>query len=877
MQQSRYNDIRLLQQHLMLKQLQELQRQQQIPQLCDVRQQNSMNYPFAATKQATGDVSPLPLMNGTFPTDTSQLLTNWDHRGASPFVQGLPNHLSPSVEQGQALHLTGLLPQRVSASIYGGTRDKESHPSHLRGISPETANLANKINDHQQPISLLQSSALSSSFSGDQLAVSSEQVCVSEGSYMSKTDYLGQNMFGELPQTHSSGLLPGTFQPDNAMQTSTPVQEFSWKQDQAGWPGNVLQKPPEMVPLDPLEKKILYNSDDNAWDASFAKYSDFVPGGSGNSFEPMDTFPSLHSGSWSALMQSAVAETSSGDTGLTEEWSGLTYQNPENSTDNQASVIDSGKLHTGWVDNSLQSPFSLTSSPIPVINNSGMSPSIPVFQPSSVQSLNNQHDGLHQDVSHGADQKPVTNAIEWLDRYSMQKPPLQGNQQFQPPSHLNSWSTQNYDYPEGDKKPQSVTSYHDAAQSFSQGGQNNEVIYKTPNASGALANANSVCTVDGWRLAGGQDQLQSAASIFSSNKEDSKPNNFMGIQKLSTERSQQEASQHLHAYSQPNASSQVGIPMHDMGNTSTERNSDQNISASVLHHPLKAVNEAYTEDKDKFSGVEHGHLNASDIATNLAKESANSGGNLKESEGVGCGIELQPNKSISFDGSTVARGVNITALRSVAEKEWAEATNRLIEKLDGEVEKIKERWPQQRAKRRLLLSTQLMQQLLRASPASTLSVDVASTYDSLTYFVAQVTIGDACSLTNYHNSDSCMPSTATDRIQGKVEVSERCADNYFPKTIEDFMTRAKKLEDVLTRLEKTAPFSDINVESQELERYSVINRFAKFHIRGQPNSSKTLPPGSGAAPAVPKASPQRYVVAHPLPEKLPEGVKCLSL
>lgn len=465
MQQSGNNDIQLLQQHLLLKQLQELQRQQQLPQLCNVRQQNPFNYPFAATKQAVGDIPQLPLSNGTYLTDTSQLFANWENRGAFPFVQGLPNRLSASADQGQVMHLTGLLPQGVGASIYSSPVP-ESHPIHLRGISPETANLANKIIDHQQTLSILQPSASSTTFTRDQLTVSSGQVCMPEGSYMYKQDY---NIFGELPpQSHNSGLLPGTLQPDNMMQTSVSVPEFVWKQDQADWPGNMQSKLPQMIPLDPLEKKILYNSDDSAWDSCFGKYSDIVPGGSGNPFEPMDTLPSLHSGSWSALMQSAVAETSSGETGLTEEWSGLTYQNPENSTDNQPSVMDSGRQHTGWADNSLQSPFSLTSSPVPTFNNSSMSPSIPVFQTSSVQSSNHQHAGLHQDVSNGAVQRPVTNAIEWLDRYSVQKPSLQWSQHLQPHSHLNAWSAQNYEYAEGDKILQTIPSHDDSRRSLSQ-------------------------------------------------------------------------------------------------------------------------------------------------------------------------------------------------------------------------------------------------------------------------------------------------------------------------------------------------------------------------------------------------------------------------
>lgn len=96
--------------------------------------------------------------------------------------------------------------------------------------------------------------------------------------------------------------------------------------------------------LDPLEQKFLFNTDDDSL------------GGFGNMFEDTDNsqaFPSLQSGSWSALMQSALEETSSTDTGVQEEWSGLSFQNPEHSSDNQQSklIIESGKNPTLWQNN----------------------------------------------------------------------------------------------------------------------------------------------------------------------------------------------------------------------------------------------------------------------------------------------------------------------------------------------------------------------------------------------------------------------------------------------------------------------------------------------------------------------------------------------
>lgn len=79
-----------------------------------------------------------------------------------------------------------------------------------------------------------------------------------------------------------------------------------------------------------------------------------------------------------------------------------------------------------------------------------------------------------------------------------------------------------------------------------------------------------------------------------------------------------------------------------------------------------------------------------------------------------------------------------------------------------------------------------------------------------------------------------------------------------------------------SRLDKAASILDIKVECQELEKFSVINRFARFHSRGQAGAAETSS-ASGAAGTVLKSVPQRYVTALPLPSKLPEGVQCLSL
>lgn len=76
------------------------------------------------------------------------------------------------------------------------------------------------------------------------------------------------------------------------------------------------------------------------------------------------------------------------------------------------------------------------------------------------------------------------------------------------------------------------------------------------------------------------------------------------------------------------------------------------------------------------------------------------------------------------------------------------------------------------------------------------------------------------------------------------------------------------------RLENKASILDLRVECQDLEKFSVINRFAKFHGRGQVDGAETSASSDTATNA---QKPQRYVTALPMPRNLPDRVQCLSL
>ncbi|KAJ4713167.1 putative Dentin sialophosphoprotein-related [Melia azedarach] len=210
----------------------------------------------------------------------------------------------------------------------------------------------------------------------------------------------------------------------------------------------------------------------------------------------------------------------------------------------------------------------------------------------------------------------------------------------------------------------------------------------------------------------------------------------------------------------------------------------------------------------------------------------------------------------------------------MAEVEWAQAANRLMEKVEDETEIVEEGSPVFKSKRRLILTTQLMQQLFHPPQAKVLSSDASSYYESVIYFVSRSTLGDACRSISSSKSDVPLNLDSGKLLSEKLKISERIGDQYISKAMEDFTDRAKKLEDELLRLDKRASILDLRVECQDMEKFSVINRFAKFHGRVQAEGAEA---SSSSDANAQKFCPQRYVTALPIPRNLPDRVQCLSL
>ncbi|KAL0285481.1 UNVERIFIED_CONTAM: hypothetical protein Scaly_2817400 [Sesamum calycinum] len=382
--------IQMLQRQIMFKQLQELQRRQQLQDLGDTRNQNYVNQ-LSSLRQASGGQFP-PAINGTPVQDSSQMFM-------PQFDMSLYGTHSPNAEK--------------NLNQY----------SQFQGPSNLSVDLLTKNNNSPLGMAAMQP------FMSQQCNFSSDQIGIPGDSLQPNQE---KNLFGQVPiGGFNSGVLSGSYTPQGIkMQRDESLLESDGRHEDAGWnglsPGKTsnLSLSQNTASLDPLEQKILYNTDDNSWESSFSRNSKMSTGGFESTVEHtshMDALPSIQSGSWSALMQSAVAETSSSDTGIQEEWSGLSFQNPEPLNDNQPpNFIDSEKLKNNWVDRNLQNATSPSSKPDHFIQNNNMNCSFPNFQQSGHQYLK-QKEEYHSESSHATTQQSPGNTSQLTDYNSQQR------------------------------------------------------------------------------------------------------------------------------------------------------------------------------------------------------------------------------------------------------------------------------------------------------------------------------------------------------------------------------------------------------------------------------------------------------------------------
>ncbi|XP_045825181.1 uncharacterized protein LOC123917486 [Trifolium pratense] len=456
-QHSGINEMHLLQQQAILNQMQELQRQQQFHQL-EAKQHNSMTPAASISKQAVTSHS-ASLINGLSVNEAASNFmwqpevmptnANWLQRGASPVMHGSSNGLMLSPEQGQALRMMGLVHTQGDQSLYGvpisgsgGTPNLYHHIQADKPAMPQVSFPQQYSHVHGNKPALPHVAAGGNSSPAHQYASFSDQINTNDGNLVSRQDIQGKNMFGPTAHGMNSRLNVENTQQMNSEQTIVPMQDFHGRQELAG--SSEMSSQDKMLveahssqnvaTLDPTEEKILFGSDDSLWDGFGTSTGDF------NMLDGTDSssgFPSLQSGSWSALMQSAVAETSSSDMGIREEWSGLGFRNMGRSSGNeQPSTTDGSKQQSFWADNNLQSPFirlgdvSRPTTTENHCNDSGLHQSGP-------DTSHQQHDRL-QTNSH----RPTPQYLErgrWLDCGPQQNQFSEGGHTYGNATNSNGW------------------------------------------------------------------------------------------------------------------------------------------------------------------------------------------------------------------------------------------------------------------------------------------------------------------------------------------------------------------------------------------------------------------------------------------------------
>ncbi|KAF0910875.1 hypothetical protein E2562_004833 [Oryza meyeriana var. granulata] len=137
----------------------------------------------------------------------------------------------------------------------------------------------------------------------------------------------------------------GTPVPVNHLQHGVQLQDFHGRPNQVDFQVGLREKSTMLVEsrsggasLDPTEEKFLFgNDEDSNWGALLRGGNDHGSSMDNDNFG--GALPSLQSGSWSALMQEALQSTTS-DNSPKEEWSGLSFQKPEQIIANNSTLQD---------------------------------------------------------------------------------------------------------------------------------------------------------------------------------------------------------------------------------------------------------------------------------------------------------------------------------------------------------------------------------------------------------------------------------------------------------------------------------------------------------------------------------------------------------
>ncbi|CAN8299987.1 unnamed protein product [Cochlearia groenlandica] len=719
------------------------------------------------------------------------------------------------------------------------------------------------------------------------------QLSLQQGPYISNLG-VQRNTMSEAGSFH--GLNDGIY-PNNLLPQQFVTSPSGGQEEQASW-SSFRQKDTKLsqgaVPLDPLEEKILFNMDDsNISEIACGMFGDKL-----DSVNDAKPFPSIRSGSWSALMQTAVAEATSSDTGFPEEFSGLTYQNMELSTDinDTSNFIDSEKQQAGYLNSNsfpgfqvpLDQPRSgvfqddiipdsthmsssmtghwVDSSPQPKISRmsfDNVSTSNMYTQPSGmldqIQSQTGSHYSCTADLS-ASDLAGMSPLV-----------PSQLRKEGRIPQFVQQNDPATVSVPEMQMISPFVASQPDNA-TYS-GGTNHQF--------------NVWMDLPTHQHSVDQDSLKAPLNLSYSTS----PVDILGNDVKTWQNAQHMSSTTYNVPQRVDLPQEQGAAANNTSDTKLPRDSDVS-SMSQLNSFM--FDDPKMEQNVCSSGKQPGgrsHLNLSASASLWFKQV----GDFRNDQ-------MQPthdyhetpdqlpqyykpintmNKQEDIITTKKRKLMRIKLLAwhkevskpsqkeytiSGADQKWATAANMLVEKAEYDTQNSEFALPLHRSKRRLVLTTHLMQQLFDPPPSFVLFSAASLSYHKLLFFVGRVTIGDACSLTN--KREYVLPSLSPEVDKNPENIERR--DLQHSEFAKKLTEKTKNLEEGFERLEKSPFMADISFEIADMERFSVINRFARFHskgpVSGNPSESARLKP-----------IPERYIAVAPMPINLPQGVQCISL
>ncbi|KAH7425500.1 hypothetical protein KP509_11G057900 [Ceratopteris richardii] len=217
---------------------------------------------------------------------------------------------------------------------------------------------------------------------------------------------------------------------------------------------------------------------------------------------------------------------------------------------------------------------------------------------------------------------------------------------------------------------------------------------------------------------------------------------------------------------------------------------------------------------------------------------------------------------------------------SKADMDWATATNRLPHKDGGVVSNLG--WL--RAEIRLRLTTQLMQQIFVPLPSSIMQGKQPHNLECGVYNLSKSALEDACRLIVGAQQETEAAQKSTDvkiiASNGHMKPWNTKKEVAITELVARFMDRMKHLDFELTRFDHSMSVLELRCQSYDFERLSVIQRLGKHHgpefsISSMENRFAEAFANHGHS--IKKCPPQRYVIALPMPRKLPESARCLSL